>query len=228
MLEMNLDKKLNKNFAGRVVRKDLTKSIKEGANVPIYVLEYLLGMYCATDDEESIEQGVEMVKKILAENFVRPDEAEKVKSRIKELGQYSIIDKLTVTLNEKKDVYEAEFSNLGLKGVPISNRFVKEYDRLLAGGIWCMLKMSYYFDEEVKGLSPFNITSLKPIQMPNMDIEEIFEGRKNFNKEEWIDVLIRSTGMEPTQIDDRVKWHLLTRLIPLVENNYNVCELGPR
>lgn len=228
MEEMNLDKKLNKYFAGRVVRKDLTKLIKEGANVPIYVLEYLLGMYCATDDEKSIEQGVEMVKKILAENFVRPDESEKIKSRIKELGQYSIIDKLNVTLNEKKDVYEAEFSNLGLKGVPISNMFVKEYDRLLAGGIWCMLKMSYYFDEEVKGLSPFNITSLKPIQMPNMDINEILEGRQYFTKDEWIDVLIRSIGMEPTQLDSRVKWHLLTRLIPLVENNYNVCELGPR
>lgn len=225
---MDLDKKLNSYFAGRVVRKDLTKLIKEGANVPVYVLEYLLGMYCATDDEESIDQGVVMVKKILSENFVRPDEAEKVKSKIKEIGEYSIIDKVTVTLNDKRDVYEAEFSNLGLKGVPIAGRFVKDFEKLLAGGIWCILKMGYFFDEELKGLSPFHISSLKPIQMPNMDIEEILEGRKKFTKDEWIDVLIRSTGMEPTQLEDRIKWHLLLRLVPLVENNYNVCELGPR
>lgn len=225
---MDLDKKLNSYFAGRVVRKDLTKLIKEGANVPVYVLEYLLGMYCATDDEESIDQGVVMVKKILSENFVRPDEAEKVKSKIKEIGEYSIIDKVTVTLNDKRDVYEAEFSNLGLKGVPIAGRFVKDFEKLLAGGIWCILKMGYFFDEELKGLSPFHISSLKPIQMPNMDIEEILEGRKKFTKDEWIDVLIRSTGMEPTQLENRIKWHLLLRLVPLVENNYNVCELGPR
>lgn len=225
---IDLDKKLNTYFAGRVVRKDLTKLIKEGANVPVYVLEYLLGMYCATDDEESIEEGVERVKKILAENFVRPDEAEKVKSKIKEIGHYSIIDKISVALNEKKDQYEAEFSNLGLKCVPISASYVKEFDKLLVGGIWCIMKMDYYFDEEAKGQSPFNISSLKPIQMPNMDINEIFEGRKNFSKDEWIDVLIRSTGMEPTQLENRVKWHLLLRLVPLVENNYNTCELGPR
>lgn len=225
---MDLDKKLNTYFAGRVVRKDLTKLIKEGANVPVYVLEYLLGMYCATDDEESIDQGVVMVKKILSENFVRPDEAEKVKSKIKEIGEYSIIDKVTVTLNDKRDLYEAEFSNLGLKGVPISGRFVKDFEKLLAGGIWCILKMGYFFDEELKGLSPFHISSLKPIQMPTMDIEEILQGRSNFTKDEWIDALIRSTGMEPTKLEDRVKWHLLLRLVPLVENNYNVCELGPR
>ncbi|MFA7573418.1 MAG: protease Lon-related BREX system protein BrxL, partial [Lutispora sp.] len=227
-LTVDLDKKLNKHFAGRVVRKDLTKLIKEGANVPVYVLEYLLGMYCATDDEESIVQGVQMVKKILAENFVRPDEAEKVKSKIKEIGQYSIIDKVTVSLNYKLDRYEAEFSNLGLKGVPISGSYAKEYDKLLVGGIWCILKMDYYFDEEVKNNNPFSISSLKPIQMPNMELEEILEGRKAFTKDEWIDVLLRSTGMEPTQLENRVKWHLLLRLVPLVENNYNCCELGPR
>lgn len=224
----DLDRKLNEVFSGRVVRKDLTKLMKEGANVPVYVLEYLLGMYAATDDEDNIREGIERVKKILAENFVRPDEAEKVKSRIRELGQYSVIDKITVTLNEKIDSYVAEFSNLGLKGVPISPSYVKEYDKLLAGGIWCMLKMEYFFDEEVKNNNPFSISSLKPIQMPNMDLNEVFEGRKSFTKEEWIDVLIRSTGMEPTQLEDRVKWHLLLRLVPLVENNYNMCELGPR
>jgi len=225
---LDLDRKLNEVFSGRVVRKDLTKMIKEGANVPVYVLEYLLGMYAATDDEENIREGLERVKKILAENFVRPDEAEKIKSKIRELGQYSIIDKVTVSLNAKIDTYEAEFSNLGLKGVPISPNYVKEYDKLLAGGIWCMLKMEYYFDEEIKNHNPFRISSLKPIQLPNMDLNEVLEGRKSFSKEEWMDVLIRSTGMEPTHFEERVKWHLLLRLVPLVENNYNLCELGPR
>ncbi|WP_339280265.1 protease Lon-related BREX system protein BrxL [Lysinibacillus sp. FSL P2-0066] len=225
---LNLDKKLNEHFAGRVVRKDLTKLIKEGANVPVYVLEYLLGMYAATDDEVSIREGVERVKKILAENFVRPDEAEKIKSRIRELGQYSIIDKVTVALNPKIDTYEAEFSNLGLKGVPVPPSYVKEFDKLLVGGIWCMVKIDYFFDEEVRNINPFSVSNLKPIQMPNMDITEVFEGRKQFTKDEWIDVLIRSTGMEPTQLEERVKWHLLLRLVPLVENNYNMCELGPR
>lgn len=227
-LEFDLDKKVNKYFAGRAVRKDLTKTMKQGFNVPIYVLEYLLGMYCATDDEETINSGIERVKAILSDNYVRPDEAEKIKSKIRELGQYSVIDKITVKLNEKKDLYEAEFSNLGLAGVPIAPHYVKEYDKLLQGGIWCILKMDYYFDEEVRNSSPFNISNLKPIQMPNMDIEEIFEGRKGFLKDEWIDLLIRSTGMEPTNLETKVKWHMLLRLVPLIENNYNMCELGPR
>ncbi|MDU1350583.1 protease Lon-related BREX system protein BrxL [uncultured Clostridium sp.] len=226
--EISLNAKLNTHFAGRVVRKDLTKKIKEGANVPVYVLEYLLGMYCATDDEDSINEGVERVKKILSDNFVRPDEAEKIKSKIRELGQYTVIDKLTVKLNEKKDFYEAEFSNLGLKGVAISSHYIKEFEKLLAGGIWCILKMNYFYDEEVRDASPFNISNLTPIQMPNLDMEEIFNGRRQFTKEEWIDVLLRSIGMEPTQLENNVKWHLLARMIPLVENNYNLCELGPR
>lgn len=226
--EISLNAKLNTHFAGRVVRKDLTKKIKEGANVPVYVLEYLLGMYCATDDEDSINEGVERVKKILSDNFVRPDEAEKIKSKIRELGQYTVIDKLTVKLNEKKDFYEAEFSNLGLKGVAIASHYVKEFEKLLAGGIWCILKMNYFYDEEVRDASPFNISNLTPIQMPNLDMEEIFNGRRQFAKEEWIDVLLRSIGMEPTQLENNVKWHLLARMIPLVENNYNLCELGPR
>ena len=225
---LDLDTKVNQYFSGRVVRKDLTKTMKQGYNVPVYVLEYLLGMYCATDDEETLNAGIERVKNILSENYVRPDEAEKIKSKIRELGQYSVIDKITVKLNEKIDMYEAEFSNLGLKGVPIAPYYVKEYDKLLQGGIWCILKMDYFFDEEVKGVSPFNISNLKPIQMPNMDLEEIMEGRKQFTKDEWIDLIIRSTGMESTQLSSEVKWHLLTRLIPLVENNYNLCELGPR
>lgn len=224
----DLEKKLNEHFAGRVVRKDLTKLIKEGANVPIYVLEYLLGMYCATDDDDSINDGVKRVKKILSENFVRPDEAEKVKSKIKEVGQYSVIDKISVSLNQKEDRYEARFSNLGLKNVIVSSNYVKNYDKLLAGGIWCILKMDYYYDDMSKNDNPFRIIDLKPIQMPNMDINEIFDERKNFAKNEWIDILMRSIGMEPTQFDERVKWHLLCRLVPLVENNYNCCELGPR
>jgi ATP-dependent Lon protease len=223
-----LSRKLNQYFAGRVVRKDLTKKIKEGANVPVYVLEYLLGMYCATDDEEGIAEGVETVKRILAENFVRPDEAEKVKSKIREIGKYTVIDKVSVKLNEKKDVYEAEFSNLGIKGVAISPTYVKQYEKLLCGGIWCIIKMDYYYDEEARGVSPFNISNLTPIQMPNLDLEEIFSGRKYFTKDEWIDILLRSIGMEPTRFENNVKWHLLARMIPLVENNYNLCELGPR
>ena len=223
-----LSRKLNQYFAGRVVRKDLTKKIKEGANVPVYVLEYLLGMYCATDDEDGINEGVETVKRILAENFVRPDEAEKVKSKIREIGKYTVIDKVSVKLNEKKDVYEAEFSNLGIKGVAISPTYVKQYEKLLCGGIWCIIKMDYYYDEEARGTSPFNISNLTPIQMPNLDMEEILEGRKYFTKDEWIDVILRSIGMEPTRFENNVKWHLLARMIPLVENNYNLCELGPR
>jgi len=223
-----LSRKLNQYFAGRVVRKDLTKKIKEGANVPVFVLEYLLGMYCATDDEDGINEGVETVKRILAENFVRPDEAEKVKSKIREIGKYTVIDKVSVKLNEKKDVYEAEFSNLGIKGVAISPTYVKQYEKLLCGGIWCIIKMDYYYDEEARGTSPFNISNLTPIQMPNLDMEEILEGRKYFTKDEWIDVILRSIGMEPTRFENNVKWHLLARMIPLVENNYNLCELGPR
>ncbi len=227
-LGTDLDKKLNEYFPGRVVRKDLTKALKEGFNVPVYVLEYLLGMYCATDDEESIEEGINRVKKILAENYVRPDEAEKVKSKIREFGQYTIIDKITVRLNEKIDRYEAEFSNLGIKNVPISPSYVKEFEKLLEGGIWCILKINYYFDEEARNRNPFNISSLKPIQIPKVDINEILEARKYFTKEEWIDVLIRSTGLEPTHFPYNVKWHLIERLVPFVENNYNLCELGPR
>ena len=223
-----LSAKLNKYFPGRVVRKDLTKKIKEGANVPVYVLEYLLGMYCATEDEDGIREGVERVKSILAENFVRPDEAEKVKSKIRELGKYTIIDKVSVKLNEKKDIYEAEFSNLGIKGVAISSFYVKNYEKLLVGGIWCIIKMDYFFDEEQKGASPFCISSLTPIQLPNLDLEEIMDGRKYFTKDEWIDVLMRSIGLEPTKLPNNVKWHMLARMIPLVENNYNLCELGPR
>ena len=220
--------KLNQNFAGKVVRKDLTQKLKQGANVPIYVLEYLLGMYCATDDEDSINEGVERVKNILADNFVRPDEAEKIKSKIREMSRYTVIDKLTVKLNEKKDIYVAEFSNLGLKNVEISSKYVKDFEKLLGGGIWCIVKLQYYYEEGVLDQNPFVIESVTPIQMPNMDMDELIEGRKKFSKDEWIDILIRSIGMEPTQLENKVKWHMLLRMVPLCENNYNMCELGPR
>ena len=223
----DLNSKLNTHFSGKVVRKDLSKKIKEGANVPVYVLEYLLGMYCATDDEEAIKEGVSRVKKILAKNFVRPDESEKIKSKIKELGNYTVIDKLTVKLNSQKDIYEASFSNLGLSHIFISGNYVRKFEKLLAGGIWCILDMSYAFDEEIKE-SPFIIEKLKPIQIANMDLEVIFKGREYFTKEEWMDVLVRSSGLEPTQFEEETKWHIIERLVPLVENNYNLCELGPR
>ena len=223
----NLDDLLNAHFAGRVVRKDLTKLVKEGANVPVYVLEYLLGNYCASNDPLVIEDGLATVKRILAENYVRADEAEKVKSTIRERGSLKVIDKVTVKLNEKRDVYEALLSNLGTKGVEIGTETVRKYEKLLAGGIWSIITMHYFFEEGQKG-SPFIIDVLNPIQMPNMDMDELFAGRRQFTETQWIDVLLRSCGYEPTQFDERTKWHLLCRLVPLVENNYNVCELGPR
>lgn len=225
--DTSLDDLLNQHFAGKVVRKDLTKLVKEGANVPVYVLEYLLGNYCASSDPAVIEDGLVTVKNVLADNYVRPDEAEKVKSTIRERGSLKIIDKVTVTLNEKRDVYEALLSNLGTKGVEIPTGTVKKYEKLLAGGIWSIITMRYYFEEGQRG-SPFVIEDLKPIQMPNMDMDELFDGRRYFSEEQWIDVLLRSCGYEPTQFEERVKWHLLCRMVPLVENNFNVCELGPR
>lgn len=221
----DLDKKIIHHFPGRVVRKDLTKLMKIGHNVPVYVLEYLLGSNCASDDEEVIQAGIKKVKNILAENYVRPDESEKVKSKIKELGYYTIIDKVTVTLNERRDIYEALFSNLGIKGVIVESDYVKKFDKLLGGGIWCIIKMEYSPD---LGSSPFVISDLKPIQIPHIDIKEIIDERKNFTKDEWIDILLRTIGMEPTQLEYPVKMHLIERLVPLIENNYNICELGPR
>lgn len=220
--------KLRENFAGRIVRKDLTKKIKEGANVPIYVLEFLLGQYCGSDDDTIIEQGIEKVKKILSENYVRPDEAQKILSLLRAKGLYTVIDKITVSLNMKKDVYEAEFSNLGIKEIPISDEYPQKYDRLLCGGIWCIVQLEYEYNEEDRRSNPIRIQKITPIQMPHVDIKELMEGRKSFTKEEWMDVLLRSIGMEPDQLTEREKWLLLLRLVPLVENNYNLCELGPR
>ncbi|HBF09417.1 MAG TPA: ATP-dependent Lon protease [Gammaproteobacteria bacterium] len=225
--EKELDQLLNEHFAGRVVRKDLTKLIKEGANVPVYVLEYLLGMYCASDDQEVIEQGLRNVKTVLAENYVRPDEAEKVKSLVKERGSYKVIDRVTVKLNERKDKYEASFSNLGIMNAEISSGIVKEFEKLLVGGIWVIATLSYYY-EEGQSTSPFGVTLLKPIQMPNMNMEALFNGRSALRTQQWRECLIRSIGMEPAELEENVQWHLLARMIPFVENNYNMCELGPR
>ena len=227
VVDTGLDDLLNRHFAGKVVRKDLTKLVKEGANVPVYVLEYLLGQHCASNDEEVIREGLKTVKDILANNYVRPDEAEKVKSIIRERGSLKVIDKVIVSLNEKRDVYEALLGNLGVKGVEVDSGIVKRFERLLVGGIWSIITLEYFYEEGQKG-SPFIVRDLKPIQMPGMDMEDLFEGRRQFTEEQWIDVLLRSTGMEPTNFDVRVKWHLLARMIPLVENNYNTCELGPR
>lgn len=223
----DLDSRLNQHFAGKVVRKDLTKRLKEGINVPVYVLEYLLGMYCASDNEEVIADGLETVKRILAENYVRPDEAEKVKSKIRERGSFKIIDKVTARLNERRDIYEALFLNLGVKDAEIPGRYIQQFEKLLAGGIWCIVTINYFFEEGAKG-SPFTVQDLKPIQMPNMDMDGLLEARKHFSEGEWLDVLLRSTGMEPSHFSERAKWHLLTRLVAFVENNYNCCELGPR
>ncbi len=223
-----LKSKLRQYFDGKIVRKDLTKKIKEGANVPVYVLEFLLGQYCSSDDPEVIEEGVESVKRILADNFVRPDEAQKILSVLRQRSSYTVIDKITVSLNIKRDFYEAEFSNLGLKNIPIDEEYPAKFDRLLCGGIWCIVQLDYEYMEEDRNGTPISIRKLTPIQMPHVDIEELKQGRKAFTEEEWIQVLLRSIGMEPDKFNDRERWLLLTRMLPLVENNFNLCELGPR
>lgn len=223
-----INSKLRQVFDGRIVRKDLTKKIKEGANVPVYVLEFLLGQYCSSDDPDVIETGVNNVKRILAENYVRPDEAQKILSVLRQRGSYTVIDKITVNLNIKTDSYEAEFSNLGIKAIPISEEYPTKYDRLLCGGIWCIVQLEYEYVEEDKRRSPILIYKLTPIQMPHVDIEELKQGRKAFTQEEWMKILLRSIGMEPDKLGERERWLLLARMLPLVENNFNLCELGPR
>lgn len=234
-----IKQKLRQQFDGKIVRKDLTKKIKEGANVPTYVLEFLLGQYCSSDDEEIVQKGIETVKHILADNYVRPDEAEKVLSRLRQRGAMTIIDQVTVELNLRYDYYEARFSNLGLGGIPIPESYPEQYDRLLCGGIWCIVQLEYNNEQESslvlsdrkpkkKNESLISICKLTPIQMPHVDLGELKQGRKAFTKDEWIDVLMRSIGMEPDRLTDREKWLFLLRMVPLVENNFNLCELGPR
>ncbi|WP_233269074.1 protease Lon-related BREX system protein BrxL [Paraglaciecola sp. L1A13] len=224
---VDLDELMTTEFKGRVVRKDLTKQLKEGANVPVYVLEYLLGMYCSSSEDDLIEEGMKNVKKILSENYVRPDEAEKAKSMIREKGSHKVIDKVTVKLNQKKDIYEASLSNIGIVDAVVPNKIVKENEKLLTGGIWCIITVSYFYEEGQK-ISPFGVSNLKPIQMPSMNMDEVYEARKKFTMDQWMDLLLRSIGMEPSNLEQRAKWHLIARMIPFVENNYNVCELGPR
>lgn len=224
-----IKEKLRQYFDGKIVRKDLTKKIKEGANVPVYVLEFLLGQYCCSDDEEVIEQGVQKVKRILADNFVRPDEAQKILTKLRQKGSHTVIDMITVHLDIKKNAFYAAFSNLGLTDVPIEDEYPEKYDRLLCGGIWCIVQLDYeYVEEEKKNGYPIRIRKLNPIQMPHIDMDQLKQGRKAFSKKEWIDVMLRSIGMEPDTLSYREKWLLLTRMIPLVENNFNLCELGPR
>ena len=224
-----IKKKLREHFDGKIVRKDLTKKIKEGANVPVYVLEFLLGQYCSSDDDAIIESGVQQVKRILADNFVRPDESQKILSQLRKRGSYTVIDMITVQLDIQKNKYFAQFSNLGLQKVPIEDEYPEKYDRLLCGGIWCIIQLDYEFvEEEKKNGYPIQIRNLKPIQMPHIDIDDLKAGRKAFTKEEWMDVLLRSIGMEPDSLSTREKWLLILRMVPLVENNYNLCELGPR
>ena len=225
----NIKDKLRQYFDGKIVRKDLTKKIKEGANVPVYVLEFLLGQYCSSDDEDIIESGVQTVKRIIADNFVRPDEAQKILTKLRQKGSHTVIDMITVHLDIKKNCFFASFSNLGLTNVPIEDEYPEKYDRLLCGGIWCIVQLDYeYVEEEKQNGYPIQIRKLTPIQMPHIDITELKQGRKAFSKEEWIDVMLRSIGMEPDVLSYREKWLLLTRMIPLVENNFNLCELGPR
>lgn len=223
-----IKEKLRETFDGKIVRKDLTKQIKEGANVPVYVLEFLLGQYCSSDDPAIIEEGVQKVKRILADNFVRPDEAQKILSVLRKNGSHTVIDMITVELNIRDDRFYATFSNLGLRGIPIADEYPEKHDRLLCGGIWCIVQLEYEYIEEEKNDCPIHIRKLTPIQMPHVDLDELKRGRKNFTKVEWIDVLLRSIGMEPDTLSYREKWLLITRMLPLVENNFNLCELGPR
>lgn len=223
-----IKEKLRETFDGKIVRKDLTKQIKEGANVPVYVLEFLLGQYCSSDDSAIIEEGVQKVKRILADNFVRPDEAQKILSVLRKNGSHTVIDMITVELNIRDDRFYATFSNLGLRGIPIADEYPEKHDRLLCGGIWCIVQLEYEYIEEEKNDCPIHIRKLTPIQMPHVDLDELKRGRKNFTKAEWIDVLLRSIGMEPDTLSYREKWLLITRMLPLVENNFNLCELGPR
>ena len=249
----DFDRKILDIFPGKVVRKDLTALMKKGANVPTYVLEYLLGMYCATDDEEAVEIGLGKIRRILSENYVRPDQSEYVKSRIKENGQYTIIDKITVVFDDREDKYVARFTNLRMDPFEVSSDLVVHNEKLLIGGIWCIVKIEYVglekkSDEEEQEAfedinqkkkrkpkkrksrydSPFEIASLKPIQMPNLDLDEMVEARNAFSKDEWITLLLRSAGYEPDELTEKEKLHYLLRFVPFIQKNYNLVELGPR
>lgn len=256
----DLDRKIIEHFPGKIVRKDLTSLMKRGAGIPTYVLEYLLGMYCATDDEAAIADGMARIRKILAENYVRPEESEKIKSRIRELGQYTVIDKVSARLDEYRDLYVAQFTNLSIEPFVMPDEYVRQHTKILTGGIWCIMRIQYLRPEDIaedpladifgddsaeqrgrlgkgrtsgKGKrgpedSPFKIASLTPIQMPSLDLSEFVNHRGDFTTDEWIALLLRSAGYEPSALTPRERLHFLTRMVPLVELNYNLCELGPR
>ena len=233
-----LDEKIVTAFPGKIVRKDLTAQMKQGFGVPTFVLEYLLGMYCATDDEEAVAEGLERIRKILTENFVRPDESEAVKSRIRERGRHTVIDRLSAVLDEREDIYVGRLASLGIDPFVVPDKYAREYTKMLMGGIWCIIGIEYVHDQvdgsSRKGKkrgpqdSPFRIVSITPIQMPNLDLEELISHRGAFTDEEWEALLLRSAGYEPSELSERERMHFLERMVPLVERNYNLCELGPR
>lgn len=222
-----LDRRSNSVFAGRVVRKDLVRQVKVGANVPVYVLEYLLGKYCATDDPAAIQTGLEVVRQTLVENFIRPDESEKAKAALKRRGQLRLIDKVDVRLLASEDKYWAHLSNFGEKFVHIPDELVYRYDRMLGGGIWSQLDLIYNAADDAPTKRPFYVKGLKPIQVAAFSMDDYVEGRKSFSRDEWLDLLMRTIGLEPNEYDFRGKLLALTRLIPMVERNYNLIELGP-
>ena len=223
---MALNEKILEHFEGAVVRKDLTKLVKGNAVVPTYVLEYLLGQHCASGDEEIVRTGVQKVKDIIKNHFVYRDEAEVIKSLIKEKGQHRIIDKVSVKLNENSRAYEAQFSSLGLRRVPVSSELIKQHQKLLSHGVWCIVTLGFEQDDDVK--SPWVIESLKPIQISSVDLESYKNFRKEFTKEEWVDLIMQSIGLNPEEFTFRSKLLQLMRLVPFVENNYNLIELGPK
>ena len=221
-----LDDKVNRVFAGKVVRKDLVRKVKVGANVPVFVLEYLLGKYCASSDEMAIQMGLQVVNDTLADNYIRPDESTKAQSKVKEAGKHTFIDKVKVRLVDSQ--YWAEVTNFGHKYVHVPDHYVRDFDRLLTGGIWAQVDMRFEYDEETKGKYPFWIDKLTPIQLATFDLEDYRKLRAELTTDEWLDLMVRSMGYEPAVMERRLKLLFLTRLIPLCERNYNLVELGPR
>lgn len=249
-----LDEKIVREFPGKIVRKDLTSLMRRGAGIPTFVLEYLLGMYCATDDPAAVDAGVARIRKILADNYVRPEESEKIKSRIRELGQYTVIDKVSAYLDPYSDIYVGNCTNLSIGAFVLPDEYARKYTKVLMGGIWCVMRIQYLrpeddvdplddiFGEDPKPKrpkatgskkrgpedSPFKIVSLTPIQMPNLDLKEFISHRDAFTTDEWKRLLLRSAGYEPDALSERERMHFLERMVPLIERNYNMVELGPR
>src|SRR5437867_1309300 len=221
-----LDDKVNRIFSGKVVRKDLVRKVKIGANVPVFVLEYLLGKYCASSDEMAIQMGLQVVNDTLADNYIRPDESQKAQSKVKEKGKYSFIDKVKVRLVDSD--YWAEAVNFGNRFLHVPTQFVRDYERLLMGGVWSQLELRFQTDEDSGGKNPFWIDKLTPIQIVTFDLEDYRQVRRDLTTDEWIDLMVRSMGYEPADMSRRLKLLFLVRLIPLAERNYNLVELGPR